>query len=244
MRQALPEVLTVQIPADQPWLIASTVAVELGAFDTLAITDDDRQRGAEYRAQRQRAELEQGAASREEFLATLGIVCTAVSALEAPLERTAQLLGKTNQFNLTTRRHSAGDVEQMARQPGAQAWALRVRDRFGDAGVVGVVLCRAEGTDCVIDSFLLSCRVIGRSVESALLWFVATRAIAAGQRRLIGEYLPTKKNPPCADFFAREGFTPIDPGETPLPSTTGTAYVFDLAGGPPPLPPWIKFEES
>ncbi len=241
---ALPEVLTVNIPAAEPWRIAGLVGAALEVFDQLSITDDDRGRVAEYRAQKQRAELEAGAGSREEFLGSLGIVCTALSALDAPLSRTAQLLGKTNQFNLTTRRHSAGDVERMARLPGSQAWAVRVRDRFGDAGVVGVVLCTAQASDCVIDSFLLSCRVIGREIEAALLWLVGRHAIAAGQRRLIGEYLPTKKNPPCAEFYASHGFTVVDAARTPLGTSAGTVYEYDLQSGPPPLPPWIRFEES
>jgi FkbH-like protein len=241
---ALPDVLAINIPAAEPWRIAGLVGEHLGVFDQIAITDDDRGRVAEYRAQKQRAELEAGAGSREEFLGSLGIVCTALSALDAPLSRTAQLLGKTNQFNLTTRRHSAGDVERMARLPGSQAWAVRVRDRFGDAGVVGVVLCTAQGSDCVIDSFLLSCRVIGREIEAALLWLVGMHAIAAGQTRLVGEYLPTKKNPPCAEFYPSHGFTAVDAAATPLGSSTGTVYAYDLEDGPPPLPSWIRFEET
>jgi FkbH-like protein len=244
IRLTLPEVLTIPIPAEEPWRIAGIVGDQLGAFDQLAITDDDRRRVAEYRAQRQRAELEGNAGSREEFLASLEIVCTALSALDAPLARTAQLLGKTNQFNLTTRRHPAGEVERIAGLPGSQAWAVRVRDRFGDAGVVGVVLCTAQGSDCVIDSFLLSCRVIGRSIETALLWLVGKHALAAGQTRLIGEYLPTKKNPPCADFYPSHGFTVVDPARTPLGASTGTVYELDLRGGSPALPSWIRFEET
>jgi FkbH-like protein len=244
VRQGLPEVQVIQIPPAEPWRIAPLVAAQLGAFDQLAITEDDRQRVEEYRSQRQRAQLEAEAGSRDEFLGSLGIVCTMLSALEAPLERTAQLLSKTNQFNLTTRRHSAGDVERLAAEPNAQAWALRVRDRFGDAGVVGVALCRMQGTLCVIDSFLLSCRVIGRGVESALLHHLAKRAIVAGATHLIGEYTPTKKNPPCAEFYPGHHFRPLDPTRGPIGQASGTLYELDLAGGPPPLPAWITLEEN
>jgi len=237
-------VLVIQVPAGEPWRIAPEVSAWLDVFDQLAITDDDRQRVREYQANRQRAELEAGAGSREEFLASLEIVCTAVSALEAPLSRSAQLLGKTNQFNLTTRRHSAGDIERLAAAPGGQAWALRVRDRFGDAGVVGVALCRMQGPLCVIDSFLLSCRVIGRDIEGALLWWLGERAIAAGATHLIGEYIPTKKNPPCAAFYSSHGFVPLEPELGPIEGASGALFQLDLRGGPPPLPPWIRFEQN
>lgn len=240
--QSLPEVLVVQVPASEPWRIAEQVA-SLGAFDQLTVTDDDRQRVTEYKAQSQRATLEADAGSREQFLASLGITCTIVDALDAPLSRAAQLVGKTNQFNLTTRRHSAGDIERLADQPGSQTWALRVRDRFGDAGVVGVVLAQAsagEGTRrCTVDTFALSCRVIGRGVESALLWHVAQCAIAAGAATLVGEFIPTKKNLPCADFYPDHGFTAAGESEG-----GGILYEFDLSKGPTELPAWIAFEDK
>jgi FkbH-like protein len=245
IRASLPEVQVIQLRPDEPWRIAAHVASSLGALDQLSITEDDRQRAGEYRAQRQRARLEAGAGSREAFLGSLGIVCTLLDARQAPLERTAQLLGKTNQFNLTTRRHSAGEIERLAAEPRAQTWALRVRDRFGDAGVVGVALCRSAGSLCIIDSFLLSCRVIGRGVESALLHHVGNRAIADGATLLVGEYIPTKKNPPCADFYPSHGFVPLAPERAAaLGASPGTLYELDLSGGPPPLPAWITLEEN
>ena len=87
------------------------------------------------------------------------------------------MLAKTNQFNLTTRRHSAAEVEEFASSAGGQAVAVRVRDRFGDAGVVGLALARNQGDSCFIDSLLLSCRVIGRGIETALLAHLADNAI-------------------------------------------------------------------
>ena len=170
-------------------------------FDAAVVTDDDVNRLNEYKAQAQRAELADSAGNRDEFLASLEIVCTFLSALEAPLARSVQLLAKTNQFNLTTRRHSAAEVEAFASIPGGQAVAIRVRDRFGDAGVVGLALARTEGRFLLIDSLLLSCRVIGRGIETALLAHIAENAIRAGANRLVGEFIATKKNAPCADFY-------------------------------------------
>jgi FkbH-like protein len=244
IRQALPEVLVIQAPTHEPWRIATEVADHCAVFEQLTITEDDRQRVTEYRAQRQRSELEAHAGSREEFLASLGIVCQVSSALEAPLSRTVQLIGKTNQFNLTTRRHSEGEVKQLAEQSGSQAWALRVKDRFGDAGVVGIALCRSEGTLCVIDTFLLSCRVIGRSIETALLWHIAQKAKASGATYLIGEFIPTKKNAPCADFYPSHGFVMRDPQKSNIADTSGTLYELDLLAQAIKLPTWITFEEQ
>ena len=238
MRQLLPEVLVVQAPADEPWRLVECITA-LDAFDQVIVTDDDRGRVNAYRAENERAVLEASALSREEFLGSLGIVCTVLPALEAPLARTAQLLGKTNQFNLTTRRHSEREIERLAISPGAQAWAIRVRDRFGDAGVVGVALATLEERRCLIDSFLLSCRVIGRGVESALLWHVAQNAKRVGATRLVGEYLPTPKNLPCADMYPRHGFTEVGPSPE-----GGRLFALELTDAPLQLPPWITFEEA
>ncbi len=236
VRQQLPEVAVVQAPVNEPWRLLQMLAEET-FFDVLRVTGDDRNRATEYKAQAQRAELEQAAGGREEFLASLGIVCTFGSALKAPLARAVQLLAKTNQFNLTTRRRSALDVEEFALDPAAQGVAVRVRDRFGDAGVVGLALARVEGETCRIDSFLLSCRVIGRGIETALLAYVADQACRQGATRLLGEFIPTKKNGVCADFYLRHGFT-----EAADERMEGIFYELDLRGSVPEPPSWVEIE--
>ena len=222
------EVSAVEVLAEQPY------------FDALTVTRDDIGRREEYRAQAQRAQLESGAASRDEFLGSLGIVCTFQSALEAPLARAVQLLAKTNQFNLTTRRRSAAEVESFAADPGGQAVVIRVRDRFGDAGVVGLALARTTGAACSIDSLLLSCRVIGRGIETALLARIAEQAQRDGASRLIGEFIPTKKNAPCATFYLDHGFTTCaGPQGEPAGSVF---YELDLTISAPASPAWITLE--
>src|SRR5205823_401613 len=130
--------------------------------------------------------------------------------VDAPLARIVQLIQKTNQFNLTTRRHSEAEVLRIAEKPGALALGLRSRDRFGDLGVVGVVLGypateipmsaarsaadTGHAAEFYIDTFLLSCRVIGRGIETALLALVAAHARRIGARYLRGEYIATRKN--------------------------------------------------
>jgi FkbH-like protein len=209
-------------------------------FDAAVVTSDDVNRLSEYKAQAQRAELETKAGGRDEFLASLDIVCTFVSALQAPLTRSVQLLAKTNQFNVTTRRHGATEIEGFAGSPGGQAVVVRVRDRFGDAGVVGLALAETVGETCRIDSLLLSCRVIGRGIETALLAHVGEQAIKAGAKRLVGEFIATKKNAPCADLYSEHGFVPC---AAPDGATEGAVfYEFDLTTTGLRSPAWITLE--
>ena len=238
IRQQLPEVAVVGAPVDEPWKLVELLSSQ-SFFDAAVVTEDDVNRLSDYKAQSQRAELAESAGSRDEFLASLEIVCTFLSALDAPLARSVQLLAKTNQFNLTTRRHSAAEIEEFASTPGGQAVAIRVRDRFGDAGVVGLALARTEGDSCLIDSLLLSCRVIGRGIETALLAHLAENAKRAGAKRLIGEFIPTKKNAPCADFYLDHGFvksTSIDA------QTESVFYQLDLTTSAPTSPAWLTLE--
>ena len=239
IRQHLPEVAVVEAPVTEPWRLVE-VLTEQSFFDAAVITDDDVNRVGEYKAQAQRAELAGSVGSRDKFLASLGIVWTFQSALLAPLSRSVQLLAKTNQFNLTTHRRSAAEIEDFASADGGQAVVVRVRDRFGDAGVVGLALARNRGNDCYIDSFLLSCRVIGRGIETVLLAYLGNNAIRAGATRLVGEFIPSKKNAPCATFYSDHGFTTFVPPEAAASDTV--FYELDLTTSAPANPEWITLE--
>jgi FkbH-like protein len=239
IRLQLPEVAVIEAAVEEPWKLVELLSAQ-SFFDAAVVTDDDVNRLNEYRAQAQRSELASSAGDRDEFLASLGIVCTFLSALDAPLARSVQLLAKTNQFNLTTRRRSAAEVEEFASAPGGQAIAVRVRDRFGDAGVVGLALARSEGDSCFIDSLLLSCRVIGRGIETALLAHLADTAKRTGAKQLIGEFIATKKNAPCADFYLNHGFfKDASPKET---QTDSVFYQLDLTASTPTSPKWLTME--
>jgi FkbH-like protein len=239
IRQQLPEIAVIEAPVQEPWKLVELLSSQ-PFFDAAVVTDDDVNRLSEYKAQAQRAELSSSAGNRDEFLASLGIVCTFLSALDAPLARSVQLLAKTNQFNLTTRRHSAAEVEEFASHPGGQAVAIRVRDRFGDAGVVGLALARNEGDSCLIDSLLLSCRVIGRGIETALLAHIADNAKRAGAKQLIGEFIATKKNAPCADFYLDHGFVKDTSSRDARPDSV--FYQLDLTTSAPTSPKWLTLE--
>jgi FkbH-like protein len=239
IRQQLPEVAVVAAPVTEPWRLVEMLA-EQPFFDAAVVTDDDVNRLSEYKAQAQRAELASSAGGRDEFLASLGIVCTFQSALQAPLARSVQLLAKTNQFNLTTRRRSAAEVEEFAAAAGGQAIVVRVRDRFGDAGVVGLALAANRGDACYIDSLLLSCRVIGRGIETAMLADLAEHALRNGARRLVGEFISTKKNAPCATFYSDHGF--IEQASIGGSNSGSVFYELDLTTSTPESPKWITVE--
>ena len=150
------------------------------------------------------------------------------------LARVAQLTQKTNQFNVTTRRYSEAQIAEMAKRADWHIFSIKVRDRFGDHGLVGVAITHDNGQQCEVDTFLLSCRVIGRTVETALLAHIAKSAAERGCQRLIGWFLPTKKNAPARDFYREHGFAP---GET---NDSGTLWVLDLKSSKLASPEWIK----
>jgi FkbH-like protein len=205
VRRALPEVKVLEVPSDPLEYIATIE--ESGVFDQLTFSSEDHQRDELYRQQSARAEAGQAAASSEEFLAGLEMVATIGSVGPDTLPRVAQLLAKTNQFNLTARRHSAAEIASMITD-GAVAFWLRLADRFGDYGLVGVAIARPDGSEWTVDTFLLSCRVIGRGAETALLAYLAAAMQARGGDEIFGEYSPTSRNGQVAEFYPRHGFTP------------------------------------
>ena len=121
--------------------------------------------------------------------------------------RAVQLLNKTNQMNLRTRRMNIAELREWAGAEGREFWTLRVVDRFGDAGLTGLLGLEADERGGVLCDFVLSCRVMGRQLEEAMLHFATRRARALGWGELAARYVPTAKNKPCGDFFARSGLT-------------------------------------
>ena len=212
MRQLLPSVLTVDMPKD-PALYRS-VLERLPELQTLAVTTEDVGRVDRYREIRQRENAKTSSQSVEAYLESLEICLDIDVASATTIPRIAQLFAKTNQFNVTTRRYSAGDIARFASDPAHRVWTVASRDRFGDHGLVAVALARFDGTECTIDSFLMSCRVIGYGVESALLAFACNRARLARATAIVGEFAATAKNVPAADFYAKHGFVVEDGAAT------------------------------
>lgn len=231
MRQLLPEVLTVEMPRD-PALYRATIE-RLPELQTLAVTADDGDRAERYREIRLREHAKTNASDVASYLASLEIGVEIEPAKRETFPRIAQLFAKTNQFNVTTRRYSTADVERFAAEPGYRIWTLRSRDRFGDHGLVAIALVRITNAKWTIDSFLMSCRVIGYGIESALLAYVCERALAGGVYELDGEFVPTAKNVPATDLYTRHGFVTVpDDGPT-------HRFRLDLSDVPA-MPAWIR----
>lgn len=214
VRAKVPQVLTVELPTDPAYY--RDALLELDVFDTLALTEEDRRRNQLYAEQKARRDFEAAQetsfGSLEAYLAELQIAIEIDLANDQTLPRIAQLTNKTNQFNLTTRRYTEAQIGEM-QAGGAQVYGARVTDRFGDNGLVGVAIVMPQtetsGT-WDIDTLLLSCRVMGRGVETALLAFLADQARQSGIDRLRGWYLPTAKNSPVKDCYQRHGFSMVE----------------------------------
>jgi len=206
MRQALPEVTTIEVPAD-PSQHASVI-LGCGLFDRLVVTDEDRNRADMYRQQAARKDLERSAGSLEGYLASLEMKAEIGPVDELSFRRVLDLFGKTNQFNVTTPRYNAQELQALVDDESAAVFTVRVTDRFGDNGIVGVLILRVADR-AVIDTLLLSCRVIGRTVETALLAVAVEWAAQRSLHDLDATFIATKKNGPAADVFARHGFQEI-----------------------------------
>ncbi|HWE05980.1 MAG TPA: hypothetical protein VG274_04680, partial [Rhizomicrobium sp.] len=211
IREQIPEVTVIELPAE-PSLYAEIVR-NAAVFERLQLTEEDQARGKFYADQRQRAALEQSATSLEDFYRTLQMRARVELVNERTLARAAQLTQKTNQFNLTTRRYSEQQMAEMIASPTWRAFTIEVTDRFGDNGIVGVAILRFADDACEIDTFLLSCRVIGRTIETAFLSTIAADAARQGAKKLTGWFIPTKKNAPSAGFYQQHGFTKTQTSE-------------------------------
>ncbi|MFW9832915.1 MAG: HAD-IIIC family phosphatase [Candidatus Thorarchaeota archaeon] len=235
--QTLPEVLVVDLPKN-PRLYRETLE-KLKVFDVLSLTKEDLVRGEMYAGKRKRAELEQSATSIEDFLRTLDLTVKIQPVNDFDTPRVVQLIGKTNQFNLTTRRHTDAAVRELRESKDAIVYSMAVSDKFGDEGVVGVAIVKMKDKDWWIDTLLMSCRVIGRTVETALLARIAADARAAKAERIIGEYIPTKKNAPAADVYEKHGFEMSGKKDN-----NGTTWTLNLDATTIDFPDYIELQED
>jgi FkbH-like protein len=187
-------------------------------------------RAAQYAVERQRRELEQSATSMDDYLISLEMVADVGEIDEGDLQRVVQLLSKTNQFNLTTRRHTREDVLAMLARPNAIGMTVRVRDKFGDHGLIAVLIGVPEDEDALkVDTWLMSCRVIGRTVEQFCFRVLWERARALGYRRIVGEYIPSAKNALVSQLYDTLGLRRV--AESP---TKAVLYEADLVSAEPP----------
>jgi len=225
----LPEVEVPELPQDPSFYKKSLLALD--SFAMVQLTEEDRKRNQLYRAQAMRTSLRHSSGSLEEFYLSLQMHAVIRNPDAFNIPRLSQLTQRTNQFNLTTRRHTEAEIQSFISSDAYEVYDLQLTDKFGDNGIVGLAIVEKRDSSWRIDTFLLSCRVMGRTVETAFLGYIAEQARKAGIQNILGEYIPTKKNVPVKDFYDQQGFKRI--------KETDGMWRFDLNSQKISLPSWI-----
>jgi FkbH-like protein len=205
VREALPQLFVPEWPSDKR--LYPGALLSLDCFDRPSVTQEDRQRSRMCAVDRVRKESKIHLRNLEDWLATLKTTVNVELLNHANLPRTAQLLNKTNQMNLSTRRMSEAEFHAWAREATRRTWTFRVSDKFGDSGLTGIVSVEIDGSRARIVDFVLSCRVMGRKIEEAMLYVAIDWARSAGLEAVYANYSQTPKNRPCYDFFQKSGMT-------------------------------------
>lgn len=219
VKTALPQVIVPEFPKDTANL--EKFAIEIGKkyFPTLKLTKEDTQKTEQYQIEHKRSELKKEAPSLEEYLKSLEMKLTIRKITEEDVPRAAQLTQKTNQFNLTTRRYTESDIRRMKEDGHYKIWIGELEDKFGSYGKVILAIVRMEPEHrAAIDTFLMSCRVMGRNVETEFLKHIEQSLKEEGIREIIGEYIETPKNKVVKDFWFTQSYSvtrPIYPNNIP-----------------------------
>ena len=204
VKSNLPDIQTVQVSDPSN---SSKILKSMNDFQVLKITDEDSTRNKMYLEQRKRTELKTQVGNLQDFLKQLNISVKIKNADKYTIPRISQLTLKTNQFNLTTRRYQEEDIRKFSQDKDKIVECAQVQDKFGDNGITGVYIINKDNKlQWTIDTFLLSCRVIGRGVEDGVLSQIIEKARTEGVSKVRGEYIKTKKNKPAENFFPAFGF--------------------------------------
>lgn len=226
VRQMLPEVTVPDFPEKPEDLAAAMTDIYHTYFEKAVLTAEDLEKTAQYAANAKRTELRQSASNFYEYLKQLKITVTRVETGKH-MQRLEALINKTNQFNLTTRRHDLQELLHMDKDPDRSIFLYQVKDCFGDNGVVAAVIVDTSAEIPTITEFVMSCRVMGKNVEQGILKDVELEMMDRGYRKIRGLFLPTAKNKPVAEFYTGLGYEQI--GEQP----DGTkVYEIELAKTP------------
>jgi FkbH-like protein len=223
VKESLPEILVPDWPKD-PMLYPAAL-LSLRCFEMPSLSQEDLFRTTMYLSENKRRELKKTVSSLEEWLTRLAIRVQVEELHPANLQRATQLLNKTNQMNLSTRRMSEAELMAWAGEKHHKLWTVRVSDKFGDAGLTGIVSLDIQARNAQITDFILSCRVLGRKIEETMLSTAIHYARAMGVEDVSARYIATSKNKPCLDFFKslaprfqQQGECFIIDGEEPFPA--------------------------
>jgi FkbH-like protein len=208
VRQLLPQVAVPELP-EEPAYYTRTLAAA-GYFEAVAFANEDLKRAGFYQDNAKRAKLQKQVGGVEAYLASLDMTITFQPFDATGRARIVQLINKSNQYNLTTRRYTDPEVMEAENDPEVFTLQVRLADVFGDNGMISVVICRpGEAGVWEIDTWLMSCRVLGRKVEHMVLREILEHARAAGIHKLVGTYNPTDRNKLVVDHYAKLGFTKV-----------------------------------
>lgn len=208
VRDVLPTVAVPELPEDAATWIPVLQAAAY--FEQVGFSTEDRARTAYYQGNARRTVQARTIGDHDKFLESLQMIMTVAPFDGVDRARIAQLIAKSNQYNLTTRRYSESEISAMQESAELETLQIRLADMFGDNGMISVVICRKSGAIWDIDTWIMSCRVLGRGVEQAVLNLLATRAREAGATELRGRYIQTAKNGIVKDHYARLGFVQTD----------------------------------
>jgi len=199
-----PQVLTLKLPEETQQI--EQYLKHVWAFDKENVTKEDKLRTELYRLEKQRKEVQKSVFTLEDFLKELELKVYINDMKKEQLKRVAQLTQRTNQFNLSTIRRTEEEVKELLRKPGTRCWTVEVEDKFGEYGLTGVVIMENRYGCLFLDTFLLSCRVLGRGIEAAIIAELGRYCQKEGISKIAADYYPTKKNQPVADFLEKNGW--------------------------------------
>jgi FkbH-like protein len=204
VRKSVPQVIVPELPPDPA--AYARILLTGGFFEAVTFSEEDRQRAEQYAAIRRRETLAANSRDLTDFLRSLRMQAAFTTGGAVGWPRFTQLINKSNQFNLTTRRYTEPEIAAMVADPATLTMQVRLTDQFGDNGMISAIICKPAGEDWIIDTWVMSCRVLGREVEAAVLNRLVEEARANGIRRLIGVYLPTERNGMVAAHYEKLGF--------------------------------------
>ena len=208
IRQEFPEILTINVSDDPSDFVS--ILKEINDFNVLHRTIEDAKRGEMYAQQRERKTLEKSVSNIDDFLKQLDIKVQIKKSNKFLIPRISQLTLKTNQFNLTTKRYQEEDIKKLSDNENFEVGCAQVLDKFGDNGITGVYIVEKNKDFWLIDTFLLSCRIMGRGIESAILTEIIKKAKMNGINEIRANFVPTSKNKPSENFLSDFGFQKRD----------------------------------
>lgn len=225
VKQMLPEVIVPDFPQTPEELPGVMIGIYKEYFEKAYVTAEDAKKSEQYLQNAKRAELEKASVSFADYLKQLSILTVQVGVRDN-INRLIQLLNKTNQFNLTTRRHVGSEISSMLEDDSKRVYLYRVEDMLGDYGVVAAVIVSIDADVPIVEEFVMSCRVMGKYIEYGILTAVENELRAEGFDRVRGIYIPTAKNKPVEKLYEKAGYSLIEETED------GAVYELNLADSP------------